>query len=215
MTSSTTHTFLPHPVQENTENNNTIMTTYRADTNYTLSFVLSHPNAKLPQAYRKGDAAFDISCVEDVILQPHKVTKVSTGLVVAHMPDEETRHDYFLTQAAEPNSDPYNPYSHSEEDNTPIPSSVFLKVEGRGGLASKGIFPVGGIIDSNYRGEIIVLLCNVNDEPYSLKAGDRCAQLVIYKVMAESFSNEVHFQQVEKVETVTERNAQGFGSSGN
>jgi dUTP diphosphatase len=78
----------------------------------------------------------------------------------------------------------------------------------RSGLAVKHALDCGaGVIDSGYRGEIKVLLFNHSDEDYSIKQGDRIAQLIIQKY------EKVDFIPVEKLEETT-RGAQGFGSTG-
>lgn len=65
-----------------------------------------------------------------------------------------------------------------------------------------------GIIDSDYRGEIQLLVENVGFMPTILKAGSRIAQLIIEKNV------NVTIQEVEEL-TETERDANGFGSTGN
>lgn len=80
----------------------------------------------------------------------------------------------------------------------------------RSGLARKhGIAPVNavGVIDSDYRGEIIVGLVNHFDESYVIEPGDRVAQLVIMPV----FTPEI--EEVSKLDE-TLRGDKGFGSSG-
>lgn len=80
----------------------------------------------------------------------------------------------------------------------------------RSGLARKhGIAPVNavGVIDSDYRGEIIVGLVNHFDESYVIEPGDRVAQLVIMPV----FTPET--EEVSKLDE-TLRGDKGFGSSG-
>ena len=64
-----------------------------------------------------------------------------------------------------------------------------------------------GVVDSDYRGEICVGLCNVGKEEYIIKDGDRIAQLVIIKV--EEF---IPFEASELSQT--ERGSGGFGSTG-
>jgi len=177
----------------------------------TLKLKFNHPNAKLPSAQREGDAAYDIYCVEDVVLPVGRVTKIRTGLVFADLAPEETREDEFVSRTA--SLDPCDCFGNERRDS-PTPSAVFPKVEGRGGLASKGIFPVGGIADSNYRGELFVSLANLSGADYSFNAGDRIAQLMFYKIIAETPNNKVHFEQVHEVLTETVRGANGFGSSG-
>lgn len=86
-------------------------------------------------------------------------------------------------------------------------TKYWLKIEGRSGLASKGIFPIGGIVDSSYRGEIIVILVNVSGEEYEVKEGDKIAQLVIHE------HRDFFVQETTDVQE-TERGVNGFGSSG-
>jgi len=64
-----------------------------------------------------------------------------------------------------------------------------------------------GTIDSDYRGEVIVLLVNHDEQGFSIKKGDRIAQLVIAPVP---------FVEIEEVEELEEtvRGAGGFGSTG-
>ena len=65
-----------------------------------------------------------------------------------------------------------------------------------------------GVIDSDYRGEIQVGLCRMSDgEPYTIKNGDRVAQMIIMKVSA------VNFNLVENLGK-SERGSGGFGSTG-
>ncbi|MBR2328063.1 MAG: dUTP diphosphatase [Clostridia bacterium] len=99
-----------------------------------------------------------------------------------------------------------------------IPTGIAVEMErgytgllfGRSGLGVKhGIHPSNavGVIDSDYRGEICVGLCNVSSRPYVIKPFDRVAQLVIIKTA-----------EVDIVEASTlsesERGEKGFGSTG-
>jgi len=142
-----------------------------------------HVNAKLPKANKDGDIGFDLSCVEEVELAPMSVTKVSTGLQVADIP------------------------------NTVDGSSILLKIESRSGLALKGVWAIGGIIDINYRGMIDVILFNSNPVPYRFAPNDRIAQLVLYRVLVNSTLSQPAFTEVDEV-TETNRGSSGFGSSG-
>ena len=63
------------------------------------------------------------------------------------------------------------------------------------------------IIDSDYRGEVIVALYNHSDLPVTIHKGDRVAQLVIQEYIP------FNFQEVEDLDT-TERGDGGFGSTG-
>ncbi|PID26891.1 MAG: dUTP diphosphatase [Candidatus Cloacimonadota bacterium] len=87
------------------------------------------------------------------------------------------------------------------------PEGYWGQIEGRSGMALKGIFPTGGIIDNGYRGEHRVILVNLSGRDYHILKGDKIAQLVLRK----------HFiSEVIEVESLgsTKRGDKGFGSSG-
>ncbi len=60
-----------------------------------------------------------------------------------------------------------------------LPEGYHAKIEGRSGLARRGIVPHGGVIDQGYTGEVCVLLCNHGWLPRRFRQGDRVAQLVV------------------------------------
>jgi dUTP pyrophosphatase len=97
-----------------------------------------------------------------------------------------------------------------------IPTGIRLKlppghvglVWPRSGLAVNHSLDSGaGVIDSQYRGEIKVLLFNHSDHDFQIKPGDRIAQLLVQKVEM------IEFIQVEELDE-TRRGNGGFGSSG-
>jgi dUTP pyrophosphatase len=91
-----------------------------------------------------------------------------------------------------------------------IPPGYEGQVRPRSGLALRHaiVLPnAPGTIDSDYRGEVKVILMNAGAEPFTLRRGDRIAQLVIAPVVA------VEWQEVEELEG-TQRGAGGFGHSG-
>lgn len=78
----------------------------------------------------------------------------------------------------------------------------------RSGLAVRhGIDTLGGVIDSDYRGEVRVVLVNHGQEPFAIAAGDRVAQLLVQRV------ERVRFVPATIVED-TDRGQGGFGSTG-
>jgi dUTP diphosphatase len=84
------------------------------------------------------------------------------------------------------------------------------QVRARSGLALKnGIFPLNapGTIDSDYRGEVGIILANFNEEDFEIKRGDRIAQLVI-----ASYEH-IAWDLVDDLEE-TDRGKGGFGSTG-
>ena len=91
-----------------------------------------------------------------------------------------------------------------------IPDGYFGAVFARSGLASRaGLRPANcvGVIDSDYRGEVIVALHNDSDVTRQVEKGERIAQLVILPYLS------VEFNEVEEL-SETERQAGGFGSTG-
>jgi dUTP pyrophosphatase len=90
-----------------------------------------------------------------------------------------------------------------------IPEGYAGFVQPRSGLAARhgvGIVNSPGLIDSGYRGEILVVLLNTGREPFSVEAGMRIAQLVIAPVAS------VRLVEVDEL-AASERGTQGFGSS--
>lgn len=91
-----------------------------------------------------------------------------------------------------------------------IPDGYFGAIYPRSGLATKqGLRPANcvGVIDSDYRGEIIVALHNDSDIPQKVKDGDRIAQLIIEKY------ERADFEVVDELND-TERGDGGFGHTG-
>ncbi len=91
-----------------------------------------------------------------------------------------------------------------------IPENFEIQVRSRSGLAAKnGVFVLNspGTVDSDYRGEIKVILANMSDKPFEIKRGDRIAQLIITPVTQANFETVTEISE-------TERSAGGFGSTG-
>ena len=59
------------------------------------------------------------------------------------------------------------------------PEGYMLQILQRSGLASKGLIPLGGILDEDYTGEVIVIMLNTTDKYLSINNGDRIAQMAI------------------------------------
>lgn len=103
-------------------------------------------------------------------------------------------------------------------DRALVPTGLFMsipegyegQIRGRSGLALKnGITLANGIgtIDSDYRGEIKVILINLGKEDFEIDNGDRIAQFILNKY------DRVDFDVVEDLDS-TERNSGGFGHTG-
>lgn len=91
-----------------------------------------------------------------------------------------------------------------------IPKGYEVQVRPRSGLAIKhGVTLLNspGTIDSDYRGEIKVILVNLSSEPFIVKNGERIAQLVLQKVY------QMDLKEVDELNE-TSRSSGGFGSTG-
>ena len=91
-----------------------------------------------------------------------------------------------------------------------LPSSLEAQIRPRSGLALKNgvtVLNAPGTIDSDYRGEISILLINHGSEPFVIKRGDRIAQMVIAKVA------QPHLVEVKNL-SKTLRGEGGYGSTG-
>jgi dUTP pyrophosphatase len=91
-----------------------------------------------------------------------------------------------------------------------IPQGYEGQVRGRSGLARKygvGLPNAPGTIDSDYRGEVLVLLINWGTEPFVVNAGDRVAQLIIAPVAIAELEEVTDLAE-------TKRGDGGFGHTG-
>ena len=91
-----------------------------------------------------------------------------------------------------------------------VPAGFEAQVRPRSGLAAKAgvtCLNTPGTIDSDYRGEVKVILINLGEEDFTIRRGDRIAQLVIAPVVQASW------RVVDSLDE-TGRGAGGFGSTG-
>ena len=91
-----------------------------------------------------------------------------------------------------------------------IPRGYEAQIRPRSGLAIKhsvGILNAPGTIDSDYRGEVKIILTNFGKQPFVVHRGDRIAQMVISVVARVSWDERGHVEQ-------TTRGAGGFGHTG-
>ena len=116
-------------------------------------------------------------------------------------------------------------YANNEEDillkplqRTLVPTGIYIalpkgfeaQIRPRSGLAYKhglSVLNTPGTIDSDYRGEVKVILVNLSDKAYLIKKGERVCQMVIAK------HEVVKFNLVSKLDD-TDRGEGGFGSTG-
>ena len=91
-----------------------------------------------------------------------------------------------------------------------IPEGYEVQVRPRSGLAAKNgvtVLNTPGTIDSDYRGEIKVILINLGTDDFTINNGDRIAQMIIAPVIQASFSITDSLSE-------TQRGSGGFGSTG-
>ena len=153
-----------------------------------LSFAIETAGASdIPKRATSGAAGYDITANESLVLQPGERRLVSTGLKVAMDDINQTQF--------------------------PGDTVVYGAIKGRSGLASKGIDVFNGTIDSDYRGEIKVLVINNNNASspaHEIHPGDRIAQLVFCLALTPVLVG--HDDVSERFKT--ERGDGGFGSTG-
>jgi len=93
-----------------------------------------------------------------------------------------------------------------------IPSGCYGRIAPRSGLALKsGIDVLAGVIDTDYRGDVGVILVNLGTSAFEINVGDRIAQLILERIETNA--------SVEEVPSPTDlgttwRGAGGFGSTG-
>lgn len=91
-----------------------------------------------------------------------------------------------------------------------IPSDCYARVAPRSGLTlKKGLSTGAGVIDSDYRDAVRVILFNHSDIDFEVKTGDRIAQMIFEKIYTPKL-HEMDYQEM----TNTERGLGGFGSTG-
>lgn len=145
-----------------------------------------HPDAVLPSYQSDGAAGMDLCAIEDCRILPYS-RHVFDGITCFGAPKLIGTGIAFA-----------------------IPPGFEGQIRPRSGLAAKhGITVLNspGTIDSDYRGEVKVLLINLGSEPYVIKRGDRIAQIVFAPVARAGL------QQVDDLDA-TARGVGGFGSTG-
>ena len=97
-----------------------------------------------------------------------------------------------------------------------IPTSLYLELDNhieaqvrpKSSISAKGILVHFGTVDSDYRGEVKVVMQNLNDYGVEFEAGQKIAQIVFNE------KTEVVLEQTEDISNDTKRGAGGFGSTG-
>lgn len=89
-----------------------------------------------------------------------------------------------------------------------IPKNTYFRIAPRSGLAYKnGIDVLAGVIDSDYRGEIKILIVNLGKNKFLINPGDRIAQGILERILV------LDVEEITELDD-TNRGADGFGSTG-
>jgi dUTP pyrophosphatase len=88
-----------------------------------------------------------------------------------------------------------------------IPKGFVGLIWDKSGLTLEGVHRLAGVVDSGYRGEVKVVMANLQNKPFVIEKGMKIAQVLIQPV------EEVEVLETEKLEE-TPRGQKGFGSSG-
>lgn len=139
-----------------------------------------------------------------------KVQLLSSGAkapTIAH-PGEDLGYDLYASESV----------TLAAKGNALVPTGIAIEctsngkamgclLRDRSSLATKRLAILAGVIDAGYRGEIKVVMENLDDAPYTIHAGDKIANMIPHPVLTE---------EVEVVADLAEskRKAGGFGSSG-
>ena len=84
-----------------------------------------------------------------------------------------------------------------------LPENSYGSIRDKSSLAAKGLLTIGGVIDNDYTGEIIIIMTSLI-EPIKIKQGQKIAQLIVSNIM---------YPEIKLVKFLkrTERNDKGFG----
>lgn len=94
-----------------------------------------------------------------------------------------------------------------------LPEGYELQVRPRSGMALKHgitVLNTPGTVDTNYRGEVGIILVNLSNKEYSWEKGERIAQGVVAHRLGTEYSELIEVNEI----TETERGSDGFGSTG-
>jgi len=99
-----------------------------------------------------------------------------------------------------------------------VPNYYYLRVAPRSGLSLRGIDIGAGVIDSSYRGEVMVLVINNTGDDYEVKEGDKIAQLIMERCANVEIQICYEYSDSDSEYdddlTETSRGTNGFGSTG-
>ncbi len=92
-----------------------------------------------------------------------------------------------------------------------LPRYSYGRVAPKSGLTWKKFVDIGaGVIDEDYRGEVMVIVFNFSKEPVTFNKGEKVAQLIIEKIVP---TKPIIYEPGQELD-ITDRNEKGFGSTG-
>ena len=194
--------------------------------NFSIKIKLLRPNAKIPVYATDGAAAADLCAAldEPVVLNPSERRLIPTGIAIA--PNDtingsrdvddsshdtvDSSHDTVDSSRGTVDSSRGTVDSSRGTVDSASGASFAAIICARSGLASRRGLALAngiGVVDADYRGEIMVSMINLGNEPVTIEPGERIAQLMFVPILhAEFIQSEVLPE--------TARQAGGFGSTG-
>ena len=194
--------------------------------NLNIKIKLLRPNASIPVYATDGAAAADLCAAldEPVVLNPSERRLIPTGIAIA--PDDtingsrdvddssrdtvDAAHDTVDSSRGTVDSSRDTVDSSRGTVDSASGASFAAIICARSGLASRRGLALAngiGVVDADYRGEIMVSMINLGNEPVTIEPGERIAQLMFVPILhAEFIQSEVLPE--------TARQAGGFGSTG-
>ena len=148
-------------------------------------------SAKAPTYGSQEAAGLDLYSDCDLVVPSRQRTKISTGIAIEFKRSIDT------------------PIKSQWELLSDSNKSHYMRIAARSGLSVNKNIDIGaGVIDSDYRGEIIVCLINNGDEEFVVNKGDKIAQMILTRY------DRVQKYTVHNVLSNTQRGCDGFGSTG-
>ncbi len=148
--------------------------------------------------------------MERVTIRIRRLRKGGSGLIPRYMTDGASGMDLFASLEKEVTLAPGQRELIPTGISVAIPDGFEGQVRPRSGLAIRsgiGVVNGPGTIDADYRGEIGVVLINFGREPFTVRDGDRIAQMVISRVFRAVW------EEVDELPS-TGRQGGGFGHTG-
>ncbi len=148
--------------------------------------------------------------MENVVIRVKRLRSDRPVPLPQYMTDGSSGMDLFACLEKEVTLNPGNREMIPTGISVAIPEGFEGQVRARSGLAARngiGVINAPGTIDADYRGEIRVLLINFSTVPFTIRSGDRIAQMVISRVFRAVW------EEVDELPT-TVRQEGGFGHTG-